>query len=191
MTYDFYYPLHNFQLNGIIVLSSHNRGSVPFLNHEFTLWDKSMGDPLQSDNTESNVSQRKKSDTRLASGQYSFPFSFPFPTKAVSPPLLNANSISPSRRHTIGDNVASSSSENGQNNTEKPQRRWTRRFTSAPSDEPSSPTNLQPPGHPHPKPRHSCASPMPPTFMEKDIDPNVAYDISVRIVHGRFKASSK
>jgi len=181
MTYDLYYPLHNFQLNGIIVLSSHNGGSIPFLNHELTVWDKSMDDPLQSDNTDSNVSQKKKSDPRLASGQYSFPFSFPFPTHAVS--VLNANSNSPS-------NVTSSSSENGQNNTEKSQRRWTRRFT-APPDEPSSPTNLQTPGHPHPLSRHSCASPMPPTFMEKDIDPNVAYDISVRIVHGRFKASSK
>ena len=153
-----------------------------------------MGDPLQTDSTDSNVSQKKNSDLRLTSGQYSFPFSFPFPTYAVSSSILNNNLISPFRPHTVGNtisSVASPSADNGQNNTEKPQRRWTHRFTSATPDEPSSPTNLQTPGHPHPQPRHSCASPMPPTFMEKDIDPNVAYDISVRIVHGRFKASSK
>ena len=190
MTYDVW---NGFQLNGIIVLSSLTGGSVPFLNHEFTLWDKSMGDPLQSDNTDSNVSQRKKSDTRLTSGQYSFPFSFPFPTYAISSSAPNANSISPLRPHTVSNtvsNISSPSSNNGQKSTEKPQRGWTGRFTSAP-DEPSSPMKLQNPGHPHTQPRHSCASQLPPTFMEKDIDPNVAYDILVRIVHGRFKASSK
>jgi len=152
-----------------------------------------MGDPLQSNTTESNVPQKKKNDLRLAPGQYSFPFSFPFPTYADSSSVLNANSISPFRPHTVSNtisNVASPSSDSGQKNTEKPQRRWTGRFTSAP-DEPPSPTKLQTPGHPYSQLRHGCASPMPPTFMEKDIDPNVAYDISVRIIHGRFKASSK
>jgi hypothetical protein len=177
-------------VNGIIVLSSHTGGSLPFLNHEFTLWDKSMADSLHSD---ANVSQKKKSDHRLASGQHNFPFSFPFPTYAVSSSVLNANSISPFRPHTVGNtlsNVASPSSDNSPKYTEKPQTRWTRSFTSAP-DEPPSSTKLQTLGHPHTQPRHSCASSIPPTFMEKDIDPNVAYDISVRIVHGRFKASSK
>jgi len=181
-------------VNGIIVLSSHTGGSIPFLNHEFTLWDKSMGDPLQSNTTESNVPQKKKSDPRLASGQYSFPFSFPFPTYAVSSSVLNANSISPFRPHTVSNtiiNIASPSSDNSQKDTEKPPRRWTGRFTYALPDEPPSPTKLQNPCHPHTQHRHSCASQLPPTFMEKDIDPNVAYNISVRIVHGRFKASSK
>jgi hypothetical protein len=39
---------------------------------------------------------------------------------------------------------------------------------------------------------HQClASPLPQSFMERGITSHVAYDLSVRIVHGRFRASSR
>ena len=138
-----------------------------------------MGDPLpdQSDNTESNSTQKKKIDTRLASGQHTFPFSFPFPTHAD--PV-----------------VTSPTSDNGPKNTGQPQRKWTRRFSSAPAESSSSSERPQTSGHPPTSllgsdPSRGSPSTMPQTFMEKDIEPNVAYHISFCIVHGRFKISSK
>jgi hypothetical protein len=176
-------------------MSSHSGGSHQFLSREFTLWDKSMGDPLQSDNTDSSSTQKKKNDGRLASGQYTLPFSFPFPTHP-DPGSLNTSSISPFPPRTVGTTpssvVPSPLYNNDLKSTGKAQ--WTRRFSSSVVSTSSS-TRVQASDHSHislgSEPRRSFASPLPQTFMEKDINPNVAYEISVRIAHGRFKASSK
>jgi hypothetical protein len=40
-------------------------------------------------------------------------------------------------------------------------------------------------------PRARLASPLPQSFTEKGLNPSVAYEISVCIVHGRFRASSR
>jgi hypothetical protein len=174
-------------------MSSHSGGSHQFLSREFTLWDKSVDDPLQSDNAESSSTPKKKNDGRLAPGKYTLPFSFPFPTH----PESHGSSISPFPLHTVGttpSGVISPPSplyDNDLKNTEKAQRTWTRRFSSSVVS-PSSPTRVQASDHSHislgSEPRRSSASPMPQTFMEKDINPNVAYVISVRIVHGRFQS---
>jgi hypothetical protein len=149
-----------------------------------------MGDPLRSDNRDSNSTRKKKADPRLASGKYTFPFSFPFPThpdQITNSSALNTNSIG---AHTVRNpvsSVASSTSDDGPKNPQKAPRRWIRLFTSTSPTSSSTPSDSSLVSEPH----RSSVSPMPQTFMEKDIDPNVAYDISVRIVHGRFKASSK
>jgi hypothetical protein len=171
------------------------------MNHEFTLWDKSMGDPV-SDNPgpDSNGIQKKRNDGRLPPGLYAFPFSFPFPTLSKSE-VLNSSLVSPISPHTADTTLRSTHSppyDNGpgpQNpqNPQKAQGTWIRRFASSVVS-PSSSRQVQQTSVDHSdtsEPPQSLASQMPQTFMEKDISPNVTYDISVRIIHGRFKASNK
>ena len=64
------------------------------LKCEFTVWDKSMDDPLHSGNTDGT--QKKKIETRLVAGRHIFPFSFPFPTQTdpiTTSSVLDDNSI--------------------------------------------------------------------------------------------------
>jgi hypothetical protein len=157
-----------------------------------------MGDPFQSHNVADPNTPQKKIDLRLASGQYNFPFSFPFPTHAdpitgSSESILDTNSISPFPLQAVGTAAASPTPpqhDNGSNITEKSPRRWSRHFTSAPHESSSSRSQTLSPTLGSAQ-GPSSASPMPQTFMERGINPIVAYDISVRIAHGRFKPSSK
>ncbi|TFK44167.1 hypothetical protein BDQ12DRAFT_640627 [Crucibulum laeve] len=61
-------------LKGVIIISAVvDTGSHTFLNHSITLWSKASGDPRDT------LPSATKFEGRLK-GDYSFPFSFPFPT---------------------------------------------------------------------------------------------------------------
>ena len=160
--------------------------AYPFLKHEFTLWNKSMGDPLLSNDADSISLKKKKFDGRFVQGQYTFPFSFPFPTNANSTTksIIDGDSISPfpSPAHNHMPNISE-------------KRRRTSCFTSnmSPlSDTASSSSQISSPITSILSPvRHSLTSPLPQSFVEKTIGPTVTYEILVRIVHGRLRTSSR
>ena len=83
------------QVKGKIATSSLDGDSLPFLVYEHPLWNRSCGDPRHLDQSRS----KKKSSGNLV-GTYSFPFSFPFPTKVNlldknSDLLSNTNAVTP------------------------------------------------------------------------------------------------
>lgn len=68
------------QLKGSIITGSHaDGGAITFLEHPYTLWDCNFGDPRC---LESNLQPppKKKTDGKLV-GNWTFPFSIPFPTQ--------------------------------------------------------------------------------------------------------------
>jgi hypothetical protein len=133
-----------------------------------------------SDNATTNTNGiRKKDIDRLVAGQHMFPFSFPFPTQ--TDPALDATSISPLLPRPVSNSAPSPTFDK---DTEMSKRKSSRRSTSA-SDDPSSQES-----HVLDHPLGSVFM-MPQTFMEKGIESNVAYDFSVRIVHGILKTTSK
>jgi hypothetical protein len=184
-------PTDTFQLSGNIVLSSLSEGSVQFLRHEFIFWDKSTCDVLHSGDADANGMEKKQNDGRFVAGQYSFPFSFPFPTEAD--PITKSSPQSITR---------SSTSLNDHTPKKEKRKLWRSRFTSSSvpnsgTGEASSSSQMEtstpsPPSHTLLQARNSfVTSPLPQSFMEKGINLNVGYDISVHIVHGRFKASNR
>ncbi|PPQ66742.1 hypothetical protein CVT26_009543 [Gymnopilus dilepis] len=71
---------HRYQLRGRIITSSYEDGSSTFLDHPVISWSRSNGDPrCVSPSIEDNVSSRAKKFDGKLSGQYSWPFCFPFP----------------------------------------------------------------------------------------------------------------
>lgn len=71
------------QLRGRITASSYEDGSCTFIDQPIISWTRSNGDPRSvspsiEDNAGPSTSRAKKFDGKL-SGQYSWPFSFPFP----------------------------------------------------------------------------------------------------------------
>ena len=64
------------QVKGKIATSALDGDSLSFLAYEYTLWNRSCGDPRHLD-----LSRSKEKFSRKLVGMYSFPFSFPFPTK--------------------------------------------------------------------------------------------------------------
>jgi hypothetical protein len=183
-------------------MSSLSEESLQFLAHEYTLWDKSFGDPQQSNSSEDS---KKKFDGRFAPGQYIFPFSFPFPDAESKPAGPNTNSISPFPPLAVGSIRSPIASPTFplhkyvEQNVEKMS--WDRRVASSGGRSPPgvdqvftqmqasehSPSSASMP----PRVYHSLASPLPQSFMEREVKSHVAYDLSVRIVHGRFRTSSK
>ena len=165
-----------FKLNGKIVVSPLAEGCRPFLEHEVTIWNKSMGDPLVFSDADAVNSQKKEFDGRFAPGRYTFPFSFSFPSQAndlATTKTVNTSSLVPKTAR---------------------KKKWSSPFTfnmspSSTDEAVSSSSQIQP--SISAQNRHSLASPLPQSFMEKGINSNVAYEISVRVVHGRLRANSK
>ena len=160
-----------------------------FLGHQLTLWKKSMGDPLFFKDSSNEIGsqkekQKEKGDGRFVPGRYTFLFPFPFPAHAdpITISSDNPSLISPFRplAHEHVPNVSGKKQETFPFMSPV----GTQQTDSSSTQIGSSPTSSIPP-------RHSLASPLPQSFIERGIDPNVAYEISVRIVHGRLRASSK
>jgi hypothetical protein len=62
-----------------VITSSYEDGSCTFLDHPITSWARTNGDPRSDASSSSNT---KKFDGKL-SGNYSWPFSFPFPKEVA------------------------------------------------------------------------------------------------------------
>lgn len=179
-------------------MPSVSAGAFQFLRHEFTLWDKSMGDPLQSDLADGHNMQKKKIDGQFAPGKYSFPFSFPFathanlitkPTVAISPfpPLVRGKQGIPySPLPETAKYIVAKKKTNFASSSVLPSS-----VDEAPSSSQKPTSSCSPASVMVSQARCSNASPLPQSFMEKGINSGVAYEISVRIVHGRFKTSSR
>lgn len=188
--------------------SSLDGGSLQFMGHEFTVWDKSFGDPRRQLNT-SETSSKGKFDGKLV-GRYSLPFSFPFPTHVD---LLTKSVILSSigsSVHTLPhacefgatDMFPSSPGTIAEIATMKKKRRssWTFGFISG-----SPETNESSSSDRHRRKTSYCASrqpanwtalrttasPIPQTFMERGNAASVAYEISALFVHGKFKFDSR
>lgn len=171
---------------------------VKFLDHEIILWDKPMGVP----HSNPNPTYIKRYDGRFTPGKYIFPFSFPFPSypnkmmKSLPPdvglisPFDHAQRPTPSPREQIhrkekealrpsnltSPGVSPKAKAKSQTDLSSPQ-------METPSRSPSS--TVSPVAH------QGLASPLPQSFLEKGINPNVSYGISVRIAHGRFRGASR
>jgi len=170
---------------------------VEFLGHEFILWDKLMGDPVHSD---ANNILKTKFDGRFAPGRYTFPFSFCIPTHphTITKSAATLGPISPFPPLAVGviQDITPSATLHLQEYGEK--KSSTSRFASPAvkaetelsasqikNSDRSQPSAILHRGH------RSLASPLPQSFMERGMKPSVSYDISVSIIHGRFRASSK
>ncbi len=167
------------------------------MNHEFTIWDKTTGDPRQESKGEG--SSKGIYEGKFA-GQHTFPFSFPFPAyvdSTAEPAILQAeDAVAP---------YPPPSSPNPLNTLPPPSPRLeTEIFHSVSSSDArkSRRTSANKPGisffwsSSRPQPSRTensdtTASPIPQTFMEKGITVAVTYEISVIIVHGRFKSDSR
>ncbi|RDB20162.1 hypothetical protein Hypma_012959 [Hypsizygus marmoreus] len=67
-------------VRGRIITAVTEDGSFPFLDHSVTLWSKAHGDPRHASYT-----QNIKHEGKLTPGEYSWPFSVPFPTTVPLP----------------------------------------------------------------------------------------------------------
>jgi len=166
------------------------------MNHEFTIWQRSHGDPRHFHTNEG--SSNGKFDGKFI-GKYTFPFSFPFPShlniqkRSTIPPdndlispfpalaaLLTPPSLPPPRNLMPPDHE-----------TRKPGGLpWIAGPTSSAPASSSNGTSSRP----LPSVRlniDSIASRIPPSFLEKSIPATIVYEFSVIIAHGRFKADNK
>ena len=169
---------------------------VEFLRHETTLWDKPMGVPLHSD-SDLNPTQNKKFDGRFTQGKYTFPFSFPFPSHPNTipkpePPCTNfispfdvgqSPTSAPRERIHRKEKEALRPSDSKSSNV-SPQTDLLSPQMQTPSS-PSSSTTMSPSAH------QGLPSPLPQSFLEKGINLNISYEISVRITHGRFRGATR
>jgi len=177
------------------------------MNHEFTIWDKTTGDPRQQSKGEGSS---KGVYEGKFDGQHTFPFSFPFPAyvdesveNAVAPypppsppnPLHTLPPPSPMPNkletvHSVSSSDARKSRRTSGNklgmsffwSSSRPQSSRTENSTASPIPQSSRTENSL---------AGTTASPIPQTFMERGITVAVTYEISVVIVHGRFKSDSR
>ena len=186
-----------------------------FFSHEFLLWNKLSGDPRGSTSPHPNGTAKTKSDSKLI-GQYTFPFSFPFPahfdTSTKSAALITGNGhIAVLREEntlgnagTAGDStddatvdptMQSSSGGGPPDKGKKP--RWSRIFSPSRGSEGSTTRTSTSTMQADETGSSSTSaitmvSSMPPSFSETSRIPiSVQYDLVVRVVHGRFKPDSK
>ncbi|KIM35177.1 hypothetical protein M413DRAFT_368864 [Hebeloma cylindrosporum] len=193
-------------LRGKVVTGSLEGGSYNFLDHDIVLWDKSSGDA--------------HFDGKFV-GDYKFPFSFPFPTDVdlanssavpasttsefatTQPPSSPTISAAKPKKHSRGWSFASRFNSTPEEPSSSP--------TSSSEKRKSKPKSILSPqvlssfsaistvhdAHLQPitRNRDENASaniyPMPQSFLETQVTVNVGYELSVHIVHGRFRPDSR
>ncbi len=192
--------------------SSLDGGSLQFINHEFTLWDKSFGDPHRQPNMSLSESPSKGNFDGKFIGKCSLPFSFPFPThvdlltkSAILPTINSSSPTSPHRYELSPIDMSPPSSPDATPEKAKGKKKrrssWTFGFMSgsAEANESSSSCDHQP-SKPSYRISHqtanwtalrTTASPIPQTFMERGVTASVGYEISALFVHGRFKSDKR
>lgn len=183
------------QVKGKITTSSLDGGSLPFLAYEHPLWKKSYGDPRQLDQS---TRTKEKFSGKLI-GKYSFPFSFPFPTevnlldKKVLPDLPNAHGISAFPYSPPGYSSTATLPES------KGKRTSASTVTSG-SSRPETILKNPPKKSPvHPPVLRQMESinvdgpvpSIPQTFFEKGVSASIVYELSIHLVHGRLKPTTK
>ncbi len=175
------------------------------MNHEFTIWQRSYGDPRHFNTNEG--SSNGKFDGKVI-GKYSFPVSFPFPSyvdvQKKSAILPDSNPVSPfptlAALPTSPSPPSPLRSSRPRDHEAKGPRRLSWISGSTSSAVPSSANRtFSDEKRPFPSVQRrndrsnigSVASRVPQSFLEKGGAATVVYELSAIISHGRFKADSK
>ncbi|KAF8165752.1 hypothetical protein B0H34DRAFT_794105 [Crassisporium funariophilum] len=183
------------KIRGKIITSSFEGGTHTFLDHETILWSKNS-----TEKQESLTSTKSKSDGKLI-GEHHFPFTFPFPANvdlSSCSSIPSEWSLGPPASPPASPTISPSSSKGSS-------RTWSLGLGS-----PSSPKSPQESSHTGQKQKRrqsslpkgvtaatdedgttSIVCPCPQSYMEHDAAASVQYELSVHIVHGRFRQDSK
>ncbi|TFK23474.1 hypothetical protein FA15DRAFT_620797 [Coprinopsis marcescibilis] len=174
------------------LITSYLGGSYPFLEYAITLWDRGAGNP--------RVPTSSKRFTGNFVGQYDFPFKFPFPSHVDLSTLLPVmtiggpqlgSEINPfliDQPSTKVNDPPSTLREKGHQATNPVNLRGSSASSPTLPVVPSQPSRRNPTSWGD---LQSDTQTLPPSFLEKNVNSNMQYELVLIISHGRFRNDSR